>query len=343
MSKPRSASSPGAAEGRPVAEPALLRVADLCPGMRAYGIYMVKKKVCKEQPGGGKFLLFQFADKSGQINAVMWEGTEAANLAVRSGDLAHVQGEVQLYQNTKQIKVHGIVRADPAHHDVTQFLPRSRHDLNALYEMLLGIVDSVRDPYLLRLYGEMFRDPELRLGYQHAPAGKGWHHAYVGGLLEHVLAMLELGEVVARQHPEVNRDLLMGGILIHDIGKVEELMYMSHIEYTNPGRLVGHLVQGCILVSRFMDRIEGFPEELRSRLLHVIVSHHGSLDRGSPKPPMTLEATLVHLLDHLDSQAHGVEQVVGRSVGEDGWSEHVKLLDRFFYRGTMSRRDEPER
>jgi 3'-5' exoribonuclease len=337
MSKQHAPGAPRRDEPVPGASP---RVADLVPGMRIQGVYVVKKKVCREQPGGARFLLFQFGDRSGTVNGVMWDGVDRVEREVTAGDLAHLQGEVQLYQNTRQVKVHQLVRADPTAFDLSAFLPTSGRDLDALYEALLATVDSVADPSLRRLYGELFRDPELRQRFRCAPAGKGWHHAYVGGLLEHVVAMLELGEVMAQQHPELDRDLLIGGILLHDIGKVEELIFKSHIDYTNAGRLVGHLVQGCILVSRYMDRIEGFPEELRTRVLHMIVSHHGAPERGSPKPPMTLEATIVHLLDHLDSQAHGVEQVVGRRGGEDGWSEHVKLLDRYFYRGSPERRNE---
>ena len=335
MSKGQQARTTGGAAAR---DPGSQHAADLAPGMKVQSVFVVKKRVCREQPGGGKFLLFQFADKSGSINGVMWDGAEAAARDIAAGDLAQVQGEVQLYQNARQIKVHRILRADPSRFDLSEFLPTSLQDLAALYERLLAAIDSVRDPHLKRLYSDLFRDPELGGRFQHAPAGKGWHHAYVGGLLEHVVNMLELGELLVRQHAELDRDLMIGGILLHDIGKVEELTFKSHIDYTNSGRLIGHLVQGCLLVSRYMDRIEGFPDELRTRVLHMIVSHHGAVERGSPKPPMTLEATVVHLLDHLDSQAHGVEQVVERSVAENGWSEHVKLLDRFFYRGSPERR-----
>jgi 3'-5' exoribonuclease len=329
----------GAAPLRPGEAP--VRIADLRPGMQARGVYVVKKRVGREQPGGGKFLLFQFADRSGQINGVLWEGADAVQQEIDTGDLAHVQGEVQLYQNARQIKVRRIERADPATCDVSQFVPTSAADLNRLYDRLLEFVDSLRDPHLARLAAALFRDPELRTRYQHAPAGKGWHHAYVGGLLEHVVCMLELGEVLVRQHPRLDRDLFVAGILFHDLGKVEEMALRVHVDYTLPGRLLGHLVQGCLLVGRAMDRIEGFPEELRARVLHVIVGHHGALERGSPRPPMTLEATAVHLLDHLDSQAHAVEQIVGRGADADGWTEHVKLLDRAFYVGRAAPPPEP--
>ena len=307
-------------------------VAELRPGMPVNGVLVVKKKVAREQPTGGKFLLFQFSDRTGTINGVMWDGVDSVDVV--AGDLARVEGEVQLYQNTRQIRVRQVRRADPTGVDLAGFLPTSGRDLEADYARLLDWVGTVRNPHLRRLYDDLFRDPDIAPRFKLVPAGKGWHHAYVGGLLEHVLAMLELGDLVCRQHPEVDRDLVVGGILLHDLGKIDEIAFRSHIDYTNAGRLVGHLVLGCLRVAHAVDRIEGFPADLRTRLLHTIVSHHGSLDRGSPRPPMTLEATIVHLVDQLDSQAHGVEQVVQRTPDENGWSEHVKLLDRFFYRGT---------
>jgi 3'-5' exoribonuclease len=306
-------------------------VANLRPGTAVNCVLVVKKKVAREQPTGAKFLLFQFSDRTGTINGVMWDGVE--NVDVVAGDLVQVEGDVQLYQNTRQIRVRRLRRADPTGVDLAGFLPTSRRDLEAGYARLLDWAQSVRNPHLRSLYLDLFHDPEIAPRFKLVPAGKGWHHAYVGGLLEHVLAMLEIGDLVCRQHPEVDRDLVIGGILLHDLGKIDEIAFRSHIDYTNEGRLVGHLVLGCVRVARAMDRIDDFPAELRTRVLHTIVSHHGSLDRGSPRPPMTLEATIVHLLDQLDSQAQGVEQVVQRTADESGWSEHVKLLDRFFFRG----------
>lgn len=332
-SKPRAdraANPPPAADG---AASAPGRVADLRPGMQAGSVFVVKKCIRREQPNGSPFLLFQFADRTGQINGVLWDERLAAGAPVAAGDLAFVQGDVQTYQNTRQIRVRSIELADPAAFDVSEFLPRSQCDLDALWQRVLDRIEAVEEPFLRRLYRELFGDPAFAARYRMAPAGKGWHHAYVGGLLEHAVSMLEIAAVLERQHPALNADLVTGGVLLHDVGKIEELALRSHIEYTLSGRLVGHLVQGCMLVGKAMDRIEGFPEELRLRLLHILVSHHGAVDRGSPKVPMTLEAVVVHLIDHLDSQAHGVESVVMRGAGDDGWTEQVKLLDRFFYVG----------
>ena len=313
-----------------------VRIADLVPGMHARGVFVVKKKVCREQPGGHRFLLFQFADRSGQINGVLWDGIDDVSNGIAAGDLAHVQGDVQTYQNARQIKVQRIVPAEPGGFDLADFLPTSSQDLEALYQRLLAAVHAVRNPWLRRLYSEIFQDPEVARRFKHAPAGKGWHHAYVGGLLEHVLSMLEIASLILRQHPEADGDLVVGGVLLHDIGKIEELVLRSHIDYSDAGRLVGHLVQGCLLVGRHMDRIEGFPADARMRVLHMLVSHHGAVERGSPKPPMTLEATIVHLVDHLDSQVDAVARVVGGPRNADGWTEHVKLQDRSYYAGRPS-------
>jgi 3'-5' exoribonuclease len=310
-----------------------LRVATLAAGETADGVVIVRKKVRREKPDGESFLLFQLGDNSGQINAILWRGADIVDRALSPGDLAHVQGEVQLYQNTRQIRIQRIQRADPTTFDVTQFLPSSPRDLQKQFAHLLEIMDSVQQPHLRQLYSDILRDPAVGDRFRQAPAGKGWHHAYIGGLLEHCLSMIELAEVLVRQHAALDRDLLLGGIVLHDIGKIEELLFRSYIDYTTAGKLVGHLVQGCLLVGRYMDRIDDFPEELRNRVLHMLVSHHGALERGSPKPPMTLEATILHLIDHLDSQAHAIARVVGETRSEDGWSEHVRLINRSIYRG----------
>ncbi len=322
------------ASNGPRGAPQPLQVATLEPGMHPDGVLVVKKKVRREQQNGGRYLLFQLGDRSGQINAILWHGAEIVDDQISAGDLAHVTGEVQMYQNVRQIKLKRMERADPSGYDLSAFLPTSHNDLDAAYDSLLKIIETVEDPHLRRLYRDVFRDPAVRSRYKCAPAGKGWHHAYVGGLLEHVLSMLKLGDTLASLYPSIHRDLLLGGILLHDIGKIEELMFKSYIEYSTPGRLIGHLVQGCILVSRYIDRIDDFPDELRTRVLHTIVGHHGAVERGSPKPPMTLEAMAVHLIDHLDSQTQAVEQVVRNTRSADGWSELVKLTNRHFFRGT---------
>jgi 3'-5' exoribonuclease len=307
------------------------RIADLQPGMRADGVFVVKKRVRRAQANGAPFTLFQFSDRSGQINGVLWQVEDGDEVA--TGDLVRVQGEVQLYQNTRQIRIRSICRADPSGVDVGEFLPRSPADGEALWRQVGDRIAQVENPHLRRLYEALFGDPEFAARYRVAPAGKGWHHASVGGLLEHVCCMLELSDVLVRQHPGLDRDLVLGGILLHDAGKVDELVLRGHIDYTDAGRLVGHLVQGCLRVARAIDAIADFPAELRTRLLHMVVGHHGAVERGSPKPPMTLEAAAVHLLDHLDSQLHGFEQALGRGVDASGWTEPVRILDRALYAG----------
>jgi 3'-5' exoribonuclease len=309
---------------------AAARIAELTPGMRADGVFVVKKLVRRTQPDGSPFTLFQFSDRSGYINGVLWQ---PAVDGLAAGDLAHVQGDVQVYQNTRQIRVGAIRRADPTGIDLGDFLPRAPCDGEAQWRALRARIDGVANPWLRRVYTDLFDDPDFARRYRASPAGKGWHHAAVGGLLEHVTCMLELSDVVVRQHPGLDRDLVLGGILLHDAGKVDELALGGHIDYTDSGRLLGHLVQGCLRVARAIDAVPGFPDELRMQLLHLVVAHHGSAERGSPKAPMTLEAAVVHLLDHLDSQVHGFEQALQRGAAPGGWTEPIKLLERALYAG----------
>ena len=320
-------------------QPQPLKVGSLVEGVAADGVAIVRKKVRREQPNGEAFLLFQLGDDTGQINAILWRGGDIVDRQLAPGDLAHVRGHVELYQKARQIRIQHIQRVDPSRYDVTQYLPTSKNDLGEQYARLLQIMETVEQPFLRRLYSDILGDPEVSEKFRCAPAGKGWHHAYVGGLLEHCLSMIELAEVLVRQHQGLDRDLLLGGIVLHDIGKIEELLFRSYIDYTNSGKLVGHLVQGCLLLGRFIDRIDAFPPELRDRLLHMVVSHHGALERGSPKAPMTLEATVLHLLDNLDSQAWATAHIVANIRSEDGWSETIRLINRPLFGGTSEASD----
>ncbi len=197
------------------------RIADLVCGMRVAGVFVVKKLVRRAQPSGAPFLLFQFADRSGSMNGVLWDQALVAATPLAVGDLAHLEGDVQTYQNARQIRVRKLERADPFSFDVSEFLPQSPCDIEALWQRVLERIDAVGDPFLRRLYQDLFHAPDFAARYRCAPAGKGWHHAYVGGLLEHAVSMLELGAVLERQHAALDADLLTGGILLHDVAKIE--------------------------------------------------------------------------------------------------------------------------
>jgi 3'-5' exoribonuclease len=219
-------------------------------------------------------------------------------------------------------------------YDPSIFLPASNRTVEELYDEILTLIAGVNDENLRGFLQAVFEDEGFRKHFVRAPAAKGWHHSYIGGLVEHTYDMAELAMKTAEVYPDIDRDLLLAGVLLHDVGKIEELSVTNHIDYSDRGRLLGHITLGVEFVDERLRGIEGFPQELGVRLKHMIVSHHGTLENGSPIVPMTLEALLLHYIDNLDAQVRGVSQVLEKGTGRnDNWTEYVRLLDRYIYKG----------
>jgi 3'-5' exoribonuclease len=301
-------------------------------GERVERVMVVSKKVRRDF-SGGRFLLFQFNDRDGVLKGVWWDPTEDAETSVGVNDVVRVQGEITEYQGALQLKVSWLEKLDSDEYDPSVFLPATPRDPDGLYEEIMRIIESIGSERLQELLRSIFGDESFRETFVRAPAAKAWHHSYIGGLAEHVRDMAVMAETAAGIYPEVDRDLLLAGVLLHDIGKVEELSVSNHISYSDRGRLVGHIVLGVEMLDRRLEAIEGFPEETALRLRHMILSHHGSLEHGSPVLPMTIEGMLLHYLDNLDAQVRGALMALDRGGGEPGWTEYIKLLDRFLYRG----------
>ena len=302
-------------------------------GDRVERIMVVAKKVRRDFTGG-KFLLFQFSDMDGILKGVLWEPTDEIERGIALDDVVRVSGEIQEYQGSLQLRISGIEKVSEGEYDPAIFLPSSNRAVDELYEEILTLVAGVNDENLRGLLQAVFEDEGFRKSFVRAPAAKGWHHSYVGGLAEHTYDMLQLALKAAEIYPDVDRDLLMAGVLFHDVGKIEELSVTNHIDYSDRGRLLGHITLGVEFIDECLRGIEGFPHELAVRLKHMIVSHHGTLENGSPIVPMTREALLLHYIDNLDAQVRGVSQVLEKSSGRNGnWTEYVRLLDRYIYRG----------
>ena len=305
--------------------------AGLKVGDRIDRVVVVAKKVRRNFPGG-TFLLFQFSDKDGSMKGVMWNPPIEVEESVRADDVVHITGEIQEYQGALQVKVSAVERLDADEYDPSLFLPASDRDVEELYVSILGYVESIVNDDLRNLLNTIFGNAEFKRNFLQAPAAKGWHHACIGGLAEHVNDMARLALRAVEIYPEVDRDMLVAGVLLHDLGKIQELAVTNHIDYSDRGRLLGHITMGVSLLDEYLRGMEYFPQELELRLKHMILSHHGSLENGSPILPMTIEALLLHYLDNLDAQVRGALQVLDRSGGGN-WTEYVRLLDRFIYRG----------
>ena len=289
----------------------------------------------------GKFLLFQFSDKEGPLKGVLWQPTEEIDREIQVNDVVRVKGEMKSYQGAYELHIAAIVKLNEKEYDVAQFVPTSTEKTDDVFGQILGIIASIGNEHLRRLLDLIFGDEEFKRSFLRAPAARVWHHSYMGGLAQHVRDMALLAERAAEVYRDVDRDLLVSGVLVHDLGKVQELEVTNRIDYSDTGRLLGHIVLGVEFLDERMRGIAGFPADLALRLKHMVLSHHGSLEHGSPVVPMTIEAILLHYIDNLDAQARGTLQVLDKDTGHFGkWTEYVKLLDRFIYRGDDERGEE---
>jgi 3'-5' exoribonuclease len=306
---------------------------ELKVGDRVERVMVVAKKVRRDFTGG-KFLLFQFSDMEGILKGVLWEPTDDIERGIAMDDVVRVSGEIQEYQGSMQLRISRLEKISEGEYDPSLFLPASNRPVDEMYDELLKLITGVNDENLRGLLQAIFEEEGFRKSLVRAPAAKGWHHSYIGGLVEHTHDMVQLALKAAEIYPDVNRDLLIAGVLLHDVGKIEELSVTNHIDYSDSGRLLGHITLGVEFLDEYLRGIEGFPRELAVKLKHMIVSHHGLLENGSPIVPMTVEALLLHYIDNLDAQMRGVSQVLEKNTGRNGsWTEYVRLLDRYIYRG----------
>ena len=279
---------------------------------------------------GGRYFALTLADRSGQIDGRMWEIDDAGDFD--SGDVVKVRGEVCRFNERLQIKVEKIRQATPDEYELSDFVPQSQRDIGEMWTELKDWVASFRDPDLKALLEAFLSDEEIARELREAPAAKSLHHAWMGGLLEHILSLMEMCELAARHYPEVNRDLLLTGVVLHDIGKLRELRWGTSFDYTMEGQLLGHITIGIGMIEQKIAGIPNFPAAKRLLVEHLVLSHHGEYEYGSPKLPMTAEAVLLHYLDNLDAKMQTVRSELARAEaagrGGDELTDWVRALER---------------
>lgn len=266
------------------------------------------------------YLNLIFCDKTGQLEGRVWEVNDARIAReFDRGDIVKVRGCVSRFDDRLQMKVEQLRVAAPAEADRSDLMPSTTYDVPALWSKLTAFVDSFTEPYLRLLINTVLDDPQISTAYREAPAAKQLHHAWLGGLLEHVVSLLTLADRVAPHYPMVHRDLLMTGVILHDIGKIRELAWDIGFEYTLEGMLLGHIQIGAAMAERAMDGLPDFPPKLKTLVLHLILSHHGKLEFGSPKLPMTPEALALSFIDDLDAKMQAMSSEFEKCV-RDGKS-----------------------
>ena len=298
------------------------------------GFFVANNRQLRTKTDGSSYLSMTLSDASGQTEGRMWEAKDAGEFA--SGDIIKVRGQVCRYQEKLQIKIDKVRRADASadagEYDLGDFVPKTAHSIDALWAKLTGYVESFTEPHLRALLELFLADPEVAAALREAPAAKALHHAWIGGLLEHIVSLLDLCELAAGHYPEVHRDLLLAGAMLHDIGKLHELRWGTSFSYTTEGQLLGHITIGAGMIDAKLAQLPAFPPRLRTLLLHLVLSHHGRLEFGSPKLPMTAEAILFHYLDDLEAKMQTLRSEFARSLAAGASpaepTDYIRSLER---------------
>ena len=292
-------------------------------------LFVVAAKQVKSKKNGELYLSLVLADRSGQLQANMWDNVGDAISAFDQDDFIKVKGILHKYNGRWQMTIHKIRKLGDSEIDYADYLPKTSKNIEHLWKTVCDYVASFQNPWLKALLQEFMSDEALVAAYKNAPAAKTLHHAFVGGLLDHVVSLLNVCDLASRNYPQVNRDLLLSGAFLHDIGKLHELSYQRSITYTTKGQLLGHMIIELEMLHDKLQRVPGFPDELKILLEHLIISHHGQYEYGSPKLPMFPEALMLHYLDDLDSKMEAMRAQFEREADLDtAWTSYNPSLAR---------------
>ena len=308
---------------------------ELSLGDRITDFFVCSSKNVRVDKNGNKFMQLRLTDASGNIGAIMWDVSEETANSVDQGQVVKVQGLVTSdHRSQPQIKLDQLRSAGAGDEfNLAELLPSSARDPEEMEAELAEIRESITNRDLSALLDEIFDDEIVYRQFCEAPAAKGVHHNYIHGLLEHSVSVCRVASAIAEQYPhDVNRDLVVTAALVHDIGKTSEFNYTVAIDYSDQGRLLGHIIIGEKMVSDAIGRLDSFPEELRLQLLHLILAHHGEKEYGSPIRPKTLEGFILNHADDVDAKANIFMRLHADTAGTgEAWSEFHRVLDRFLY------------
>lgn len=302
-------------------------------GQRIIGHYLCKEKSMFRTKAGKNYLSLILQDKTGTVPAKVWE----LNVQIGEfdkGDFIKIDAQVTTFQGDIQLNVQRLRRSMEGEYDPKDYMPCTEKDIPAMFQEIQHWIDSLRDPHLKKLLCHFYReDPELMARIQAHPAAKSVHHNFVGGYLEHVTSVTRLAEYLAGQYRPVRRDLVVAAALLHDIGKLWEINPMPAGDYSTAGQLLGHIMIGYEEICKVISQIPGFPTKLAVELEHIILAHHGELEFGSPKVPMTMEAMIIHIADNADAKLKMIEEFIKNDNSNGEWTEYNRFLSRPFYKG----------
>ena len=307
------------------------------PGDLIDDVFALSEKTLSQKKDGNNFLNVVLSDKTGSIKGVIWDNVEQMAAGVKSGDFVRIKGNVNEYRGSLQLVIKKMEACPVDTLDTSDFLPKTPRDIESMFDRLLRITATIDTDHFRELIEAFWNDEDFVRSFKIAPAAKKMHHAYIGGLLEHVLSMASLADKVAGHYSGIDRDLLIAGAILHDIGKTKELEYQFRIDYSDQGRLLSHIVIGIEMIDEKLSGIKDFPEDQMVLLKHMIVSHHGIREFGSPEPPKTIEAVILNYIDEIDSKVIGIRDFIAKEDHNETWTSYHRLLERHFYMGKKNR------
>jgi len=305
-------------------------VKDLSADQSITTFFLVHEKEVRNTAAGKAYLRMELGDRSGTVEARMWDSFELPSKDIKRDDFIKVSARVETYRNRPQLVLQQLRIAKPDEIDIGDFLPHTPYDIEVMYKQLVGYALEIKNPWLKKLVTSVVAEPSTAKCIKRAPAAKVMHHAYIGGLLEHIVSLCGLAKQIAAQYPELDVDFLLMAAMLHDIGKLDELCYERAVSYSTEGQLLGHIVMELETVTNVMNAIVGFPANLKTVVQHILISHHGQYEFGSPKLPMIREALVFHYMDDLDSKLAAVRAAFITGSTEEAWSAYSGALQRKF-------------
>lgn len=318
-------------------------ISDLKEGEIVEAIYLVREKSFDVTKNGNPYMSLELSDRTGMVDCRKWDALKSLFDSFIVDDFVKIRGKVEFYRNYPQLKLDSIGKVEDKSVDISFYVPVSDKNRDQMFKDFLSETRVIKNFHLKALVQSVFLDKDISEKFKTAPAASDFHHPYIGGLVEHTLACVQLAKMISLKYEDMNIDLLLCGTALHDIGKIEELAYKRSFYYTDKGRLIGHIVLGANIVSAAIDKIPDFPEELKNLILHIILSHHGEYEWGSPKRPMCFEAVVLHHIDNLDAKINGFRHFVKTYNDPDSsWTKHSKMFGEFLYKKLEVKYEEKE-
>ena len=311
-------------------------ISEINPGETVDDIYLVKEAVLRSTSRGDLYIAMFVCDKTGQLNGRVWQASEQIYGEIPKPGFVHIKGRSEVYQSSLQIVINNISVIDASRVNIDDFLAHTDKDVDKMFAEVKHIVGTVKNKQLKAIVDEFLADEELMKKFCYCPGGMSMHHDYIGGLLEHTWNMLRAASAILPLYPEVQADLVLAGIFIHDMGKTEELKYDTAFSYTDSGQLIGHITKSVLMLHKKAEQLAAKGVQIEGTILdalgHIILSHHGEYEFGSPKLPATAEAFMVCYIDDLDAKMNQVTRLIEYEPGDSNWTGWQKPLETKLYR-----------